>query len=306
MANIREHCSWVHSKEKEAATKKAKDIIRMSVARTHLLEALQEFDLPVDKRALVVGGGVAGMTAALSIAEQGHQVYLVEKEKSLGGLARRLHNTLEGLDVQAYLADLVGRVYRHPLVHVYTGATIEDAVGYVGNFLTRVRSDRGLTEIKHGATVLAVGAQVYEPTEYLYGEDRRVVTHLELEELISKEDERVTESKTAGHDPVRGLPQRGSELLQPHLLQRVGQERPETQGDKPGDGRLHPLPGHADLRHPGELLPGSLQQRRQVSSATPRRTNPWWRPWRPRDGRCCGSWWTIRSWAGPWPWTRTW
>ena len=118
MANIREHCSWVHSKEKEEATEKAKDIVRMSVARTALLEPLQEFDLPVNKAALVVGGGVAGMTSALSLAKQGFEVYLVEKDKDLGGMARRIHYTLEGMDVQAYLGDLIKKVYRHPLIHV--------------------------------------------------------------------------------------------------------------------------------------------------------------------------------------------
>jgi heterodisulfide reductase subunit A len=187
-ANIREHCSWVHSKEKEEATQKAKDLIRMSVARASLLEPLQEFDLPVDKRALVVGGGIAGMTAALSIANQGHEVHLVEKEAELGGIARQLHYTLEGLDVQAYLSDIIRQVYQHPLVHVYTGATIKDATGYVGNFTTTVESNGRLYEIKHGATVIAIGADVYQPTEYLYGEDKRVMTHLELEEKITKKE----------------------------------------------------------------------------------------------------------------------
>jgi heterodisulfide reductase subunit A len=116
MANIREHDSWVHSKEPEDATQKAQDIIRMSVARACHLEPLQEIDLPVNKTALVVGGGIAGMTCALSIASQGHEVYLVEKDTELGGIARRLHYTLEGLDVQAYLGDLVRTVYQHPLI----------------------------------------------------------------------------------------------------------------------------------------------------------------------------------------------
>ena len=196
MANIREHCSWVHSKEKESATQKAKDIIRMSVARARFLEPLQEFDLPVDKRALVVGGGVAGMTSALSIANQGHEVFLVEKEKDLGGIARRIHYTLEGMDVQAYLSGLIRRIYQHPLIHVYTDAVIAEATGYVGNFTTRVKSDRGLTEIKHGATVLAVGADVYKPTEYLYGQDDKVLTHLELEEGIAKGDEKIVNAET--------------------------------------------------------------------------------------------------------------
>jgi len=196
MANIREHCSWVHQKEKEDATAKAQDIIRMSVARACHLEPLQEFDLPVDKRALVVGGGVAGMTSALSIANQGHEVYLVEREKDLGGVARRIHYTLEGLDVQAYLQDLIRKIYRHPLIHVYENATITNAAGYVGNFVTTVKSDRGLTPINHGAVVLAIGAEVYTPTEYLYGEDERVLTHLELEEKISAGDEKVTNAQS--------------------------------------------------------------------------------------------------------------
>ena len=192
MANIREHCSWVHPKEKEEATRKAKDIIRMSVAKARLLEPLQEIDLAVNKTALVVGGGVAGMTCALSIAQQGHEVHLLEKEGELGGTARKLHYTLEGMDVQAYLRDLMEKVYRHPLVHVYTNAVVTEASGYIGNFVTKVQSPaKGLTEIKHGATVIAVGADVYTPTEYLYGEDDRVMTHLELEEKIASRDEKV-------------------------------------------------------------------------------------------------------------------
>jgi heterodisulfide reductase subunit A2 len=196
MANIREHCSWVHSKEKEEATQKAKDIIRMSVARARHLEPLQEFDLPVNKVAMVVGGGIAGMTSALSIANQGHDVHLVEKEKELGGMARKLHYTLEGMDVQAYLRELITKVYQHPLVHVYTNGSIPETRGYVGNFTTRIKSGRGITEIKHGATIIAVGAELYKPTEYLYGEDDRVVNHLELEEKITGRDERLMKAES--------------------------------------------------------------------------------------------------------------
>jgi heterodisulfide reductase subunit A len=196
MANIREHDSWVHSKEKEEATEKAHDIIRMSVARACQLEPLQEFDLPVNKAALVVGGGIAGMNCALSIANQGHEVFLVEKEKTLGGIARRIHSTLEGLDVQAYLSHLVSKVYQHPLIHVYTDAAITEATGYVGNFVTTLKSDRGVTELKHGAAIIAIGADVYTPAEYLYGEDDRVMTHLELEEKIVNSDEKVNNAQT--------------------------------------------------------------------------------------------------------------
>jgi len=196
MANIREHCSWVHSREKELATQKAKDIVRMSVARTTLLEPLQEFDLPVNKTGLVVGGGVAGMTSALSMAEQGFEVYLIEKDSDLGGMARRLHYSLEGLDVQSFLADLIRKVYQHPLIHVSTDATITEVSGYVGNFVTKVQTQGMVKEIEHGAAILAVGAEEYRPTEYLYGSDERVVTQLELEEQIDGGAEWLTDPQT--------------------------------------------------------------------------------------------------------------
>jgi len=196
MANIREHCSWVHSKQKEEATEKAQDIIRMSVARARYLAPLQEFDLPVNKAALVVGGGIAGMTSALSIANQGHEVHLVEKDKDLGGMARRLPTTLEGMDVQAYLNDLIHAVYDNPLIHVSHEATITDVSGYVGNFITTVETEGRVKEIKHGASVIAIGADVYTPTEYLYGEDEKVFTHLELGEQIARGEERVVNAGT--------------------------------------------------------------------------------------------------------------
>jgi heterodisulfide reductase subunit A len=196
MANIREHCSWVHAKEKEDATAKAKDIARMSVARACHLAPLQEIDLPVNKAALVVGGGIAGMTCALSIAGQQHEVYLLEKDADLGGTARRIHFTLDGADIQGYLRDLVRRVYRHPLIHVYTDAVITGSSGYIGNFVTRLSSERGHTEIKHGAVVIATGADEYKPGEYLYGQDERVVTQLELGERIAAGEQKLVNARS--------------------------------------------------------------------------------------------------------------
>jgi heterodisulfide reductase subunit A len=195
-ANIREHCSWVHSREKEAAVRKAKDIVRMSVARAALLKPLEEFQLPVDKRGLVVGGGIAGMTSALSLADQGFEVYLVEKDAELGGIARRIHYTLDEMDVQAYLSDIVRQVYQHPLVHVSTDATITEASGYVGNFITKVKSGGRVREIKHGITIIATGAEEYKPTEYLYGQNDRVFTLLELEEQIAKKEAKVVNAES--------------------------------------------------------------------------------------------------------------
>ena len=196
MANIREQCSWVHQRQKEDATRKAKDIIRMSVARAGHLAPLQEFDLPVNKATLVVGGGLAGMTCALSIANQGYEVHLVEKDKELGGMARRIHSTLEGMDVEAHLNDLIRSVYENPLVHVSHEATIKTVSGYVGNFTTTLKSEGRTKEIKHGAAVIATGADVYQPTEYLYGENDKVFTHLELGEKIAVKEESIVNAES--------------------------------------------------------------------------------------------------------------
>ncbi|TSA26020.1 MAG: CoB--CoM heterodisulfide reductase iron-sulfur subunit A family protein [Bacteroidetes bacterium] len=195
MANIREHCSWVHSKQKEEATKKAKDIVRMSVARSVNLEPLQEFNLPVNKTGLVVGGGVAGMTSALSLANQGFEVHLLEKESALGGMALRIPTTLEGVNVPEYLRELIRKVYQHPLIYVSHDATITDVSGYVGNFVTTVKSEGRIKKIKHGAAILATGAGEYKPTEYLYGTTDKVVTSVELGEQIAWKEKRLTEAK---------------------------------------------------------------------------------------------------------------
>jgi len=131
------------------------------------------------------------MTCALSIARQGHAVHLVEKARELGGMARRIHATLEGLDVQTYLDDLIGQVYQHPLIHVSHHATIKSVEGYLGNFTTTVESEGQSKTIRHGASVLAIGADVYMPTEYLYGDNENVYTHLELGEEIAAGTETV-------------------------------------------------------------------------------------------------------------------
>jgi heterodisulfide reductase subunit A2 len=136
------------------------------------------------------------MTSALSLANQGFEVYLVEKDKDLGGMARRLHYTLEGMDVQAYLRDLIRKVYQNPSIHVLTDATITEASGYVGNFITKVTSGERVNEIHHGVTIIATGAEEYKPTEYLYGQDERVMTNLELENQITNKEERLMNSQS--------------------------------------------------------------------------------------------------------------
>jgi len=188
MANIRDQCSWVHMHEPEQATEKAKDLVRMAIAKASLLKPLKQLSLELNHSGLVIGGGISGMEAALALAEQGFKVYLVERAPVLGGIARRIHYTLEGGDVQAYLSDLINRVSQNPLINVYTEAHIAEVSGYVGNFTTKIRMEpaQEFKEIVHGVAIIATGGEEYKPIEYLYGKDSRVLTLLELGEEINK------------------------------------------------------------------------------------------------------------------------
>jgi len=182
MANIRNHDSWVHTGEPALATAKAKDLVRAAVARVSTHRALPKMTVGVKSRCLVVGGGVAGLTAALSLAEQGFEVVLVEREAELGGFSRRLTHTIEGADINAHLNKLIEQALEHENLQVLTETVITSFSGYRGNFTTEVIVGPGMYErkINHGALILATGASEYEPKEYGYGEDARVVTQVEL------------------------------------------------------------------------------------------------------------------------------
>ena len=248
MANIREHCSWVHSKEKEAATRKAKDIVRMGIVKSALLEPLQEIELPVDNRGLVIGGGLAGMTSALSLAEQGFEVYLVEKDADLGGMARRIHYTLEGLDVQEYLSDIIHKVYEHPSIHIYTDTTITEASGFVGNFITRVTSGGMNKEIHHGIVIIATGAEEYKPTEYLYGENEGVMTQLELEARIANRDEDIINAEHFVMIQCVGCRNEERNYCSRVCCGQAVKKRLEAESAESGDEYLYSISGYEDLR----------------------------------------------------------
>jgi heterodisulfide reductase subunit A-like polyferredoxin len=192
MANIRNQGSWVHMKEPGKATEKAKDLVRMAVARATRLKPLMEKPLTVNQRALVVGGGVAGLNAALNLAQQGFETIILEKEKQLGGNARKVHRTIEGLDVQSYVDDLIDKVKSHEKIQVLTEALIVRSSGFKGNFVTEVLVGPGMYErkIEHGVSIVATGAHEYRPQEFRYGEHDRILTQLELGELMHhKRDE---------------------------------------------------------------------------------------------------------------------
>ena len=183
-ANIRDQCSWVHMREPEAATQKAKDLVRMGVAKARLLQPLEEQEVPVEPAALVIGGGMIGMTAALNLANRGFEVKLVEREPELGGMLLRLDKLYPTQDnalplVQARVAD----VHRNPRIEVFTSSDLHDVKGFVGSYEVIVRDQEGRqSSFTVGAIIVATGAQVFKP-EGLYGYDgKRVITQLELEE----------------------------------------------------------------------------------------------------------------------------
>lgn len=186
MANIRDQCSWVHMHEPRAATEKAKDLVRSAVAKARMLRPLKKPTVSVIPVALVIGGGISGMTAALELAKQGFEVHLVEREKELGGNLRRTYYLLEGEDPQEYLRKLVNEITKYPNIHVYLGAEVVEVGGFVGNFKSKILCNGGVKEIEHGVIIVATGAVEYKPKEYLYGIDQRVITQRELEEKIHK------------------------------------------------------------------------------------------------------------------------
>jgi heterodisulfide reductase subunit A2 len=197
MANIRNQCSWVHSKERENATEKSMDLVRMAVARAQLIQPLPQPTVSVDNKALIIGGGIAGMKAALGLADQGYHTYLVEQSKELGGNALKLIDTWQGEDISDQIGEMVKKVEGHSLIEVYTESSIKEAAGFVGNFETTISQNGSDISLKHGAVVVAVGAEEYKPAEYLYGEDKRVLTHLELDGALKGGDRQVTGAKTA-------------------------------------------------------------------------------------------------------------
>jgi len=185
MANIREHCSWVHSREKVKATEKAKDLVAMAVARAAELSPLKEIELPVNRKGLVLGGGLAGMKAALSLAGQGFDVYLVEKEKELGGNLRDVHYTLEGMEVQPFLERLRSDVEGQRRIKVFKEYKLKSFSGSFGNFSSAITKDSStVKELEHGIVIVATGGEVQKPAEYGYGESEKIVTQQEFEKRI--------------------------------------------------------------------------------------------------------------------------
>lgn len=188
MCNIRNHDSWVHKNNPDLATQKAKDLVRMAVSKVALMQPLKEALLDVDQTALVIGGGISGMTAARSLAGQGFTTHLVEAGDQLGGNARRIFKTATGERVQEKLAELVQTIERDDRIHVHLKTRITDVEGFVGNFKSTLNTAGAKEALEYGVAIVATGGSALKPDEYSYGQDPRILTSLELDEKLMAAD----------------------------------------------------------------------------------------------------------------------
>lgn len=198
MANIRDQNTWIHMDAPAKATAKAKDLVRMAVAKAALVLPLHQVALTVKQKVLVIGGGVAGMTAALGIAEQGFPAYLVESTDKLGGNALKLGSSWKQEAVTPFVEDLIEQVKNNPKIELFMESSISYVTGSIGNFVSRIKAADGQeTEIEYGAAIMATGGKEYRPDEYQYGKNPNVMTHLEMDEAMTANDARVKDAGTA-------------------------------------------------------------------------------------------------------------
>lgn len=209
LVNIREQCSWVHRNDSEAATEKAKNLVAMGIAKCRHLNVINEIPSPlsVKPKGLVIGGGLAGLSSSLALAEQGFEVFLVEREPQLGGNLHHIFYTLDGDDPQKLLQEMMERVENHKLIHIHKNAEIKRISGRVGSYKTSIEighqkkkndekeGEKQLVEIGHGIIIVATGGAEYQPQEYLYGKEEKVITQRELEERVARGDRGLTSAK---------------------------------------------------------------------------------------------------------------
>jgi len=197
MANIRNQDSWVHKNNPEFATKKAKDLVRMAVSKVTLMEALKETELEVNQTAMVIGGGISGMAAAKSLANQGYETHIIERSAQLGGQALNLYQTVTGEDIQKKLSGLIKEVQSNKNIHIHLDTALSNVDGFVGNFEATLSSNGTEESLEHGVAVIATGASPLKTAEYSYGEDPRILTSLELDRKFIDKDPGLKKINTA-------------------------------------------------------------------------------------------------------------
>ncbi|MEM2387574.1 MAG: CoB--CoM heterodisulfide reductase iron-sulfur subunit A family protein [Candidatus Thermoplasmatota archaeon] len=185
--NIRDQCSWVHQKEREKATEKAKDLVRMGVAKARLLEPLEEIKISVERACLIIGGGISGLTSAIALAKKGIEVHLVEKDEKLGGILNNIYRVYpddeEAIEI---LEDIIEEVKKYKNINIYLSSEVEKVDGYIGNFNVKIKGKIN-KEIKVGTIIVAIGAKPYQPAYmYNYQEYENIITQIELEEMLKE------------------------------------------------------------------------------------------------------------------------
>ena len=197
MANIRNQNSWVHKSNPDLATKKARDLVRMAVFKVALMALLKEAELEVNQTAMVVGGGISGMAAARSLARQGYETHIIEKSSQLGGQANNLYRTARGEDIQEKLSNLVDEIGNNQKIHVHLDTELTRVEGFVGNFESTLSSNGDEISLDHGVAIMATGAAPFEPNEYSYGKDDRIITALDLDRKFIDKDPALKELNSA-------------------------------------------------------------------------------------------------------------
>ena len=197
MANVRNQCSWVHSNNPKEATKKAQDQVRMAVAKVSLAEPLVEPEIDINQNAMVIGGGISGLTAAKNLAEQGYHTYLIEKADTLGGQARNLYETWKGENVRENMAFLIEEVQSCKNIEVLLNTELINVEGFVGNFKSTIKTDGEEKVLENGVAIIASGGSELKPDQYLYGKDSRVITSLELDRKFIDNDQSLKKVDTA-------------------------------------------------------------------------------------------------------------
>ena len=197
MANIRNQCSWVHRDDHAKASEKANRLIKIALGKSRLLQPLHAIALDVTQKGIVIGGGLGGMTAALSIANQGFEVALIERTEKLGGNLNGLYHTLDGQSVPAFLQNLKDEIDDHPLVKVYLNASVKNIDGYIGNYKTTFEYKGEDKEYKHGIIIITTGANASKPKEYFYDQCKNVITQRELEHDLEENEKDYKKVKSA-------------------------------------------------------------------------------------------------------------
>lgn len=186
LVNFREQIAWVHKDKQALATEKAQHVLAMAVERLRQQELLTVTPSPVNQQGLVIGGGICGLTAALCLAEQGFEVHLIEKSAEPGGHTRDMYYSLGNEDPQAFLNDILKKVKNNKKIHVHLESEVIEMTGHTGDFQTRIKSGEEVTTVEHGTVIIATGAKDYQPTEYLYGQDNRIMTRKELQKRLAE------------------------------------------------------------------------------------------------------------------------